>query len=148
MTRPELLAPAGDRERFDAALSAGADAIYVGSTLFSMRAAPKNFDANALREICEIAHKKGVKIYLTLNTVPTNAEIDMLPAFIRSSAEAGIDAFIVADIGVLSYCKKYAPDVDVHISTQAGIVNYLSANEFYNLGAKRIVTDVKSRLTI
>ena len=140
MKRPELLAPAGDRERFDAALSAGADAIYVGSTLFSMRAAPKNFDANALREICEIAHKKGVKIYLTLNTVPTNAEIDMLPAYIRSSAEAGIDAFIVADIGVLSYCKKYAPDVDVHISTQAGIVNYLSANEFYNLGAKRIVT--------
>ena len=62
MTRPELLAPAGDRERFDAALSAGADAIYVGSTLFSMRAAPKNFDANALREICKIAHKKGVKI--------------------------------------------------------------------------------------
>lgn len=140
MTRPELLAPAGDRERFDAALSAGADAIYVGSTLFSMRAAPKNFDANALREICEIAHKKGVKIYLTLNTVPTNAEIDMLPAYIRNSAEAGIDAFIVADIGVLSYCKKYAPDVDIHISTQAGIVNYLSANEFYNLGAKRIVT--------
>lgn len=140
MKIPELLAPAGDRERFDAALSAGADAIYVGSTLFSMRAAPKNFDANALREICEIAHKKGVKIYLTLNTVPTNAEIDMLPAYIRSSAEAGIDAFIVADIGVLSYCKKYAPDVDVHISTQAGIVNYLSANEFYNLGAKRIVT--------
>ncbi len=140
MTRPELLAPAGDRERFDAALSAGADAIYVGSTMFSMRAAPKNFDSESLREICEIAHKKGVKIYLTLNTVPTNAEIGRLPEYIKTTAAAGIDAFIVADIGVLSYCKKYAPDVDVHISTQAGIVNYLSANEFYNLGAKRIVT--------
>ncbi len=140
MIKPELLAPAGDRERFDAALQAGADAIYVGSTMFSMRAAPKNFDTVQLKEICDIAHKKGVKIYLTLNTVPMNSEIEMLPEYIKNSAAAGVDAFIVADIGVLSYCKKYAPNVDVHISTQAGIVNYLSANEFYNLGAKRIVT--------
>lgn len=138
-TRPELLAPAGDRERFDAALSAGADAIYVGSTMFSMRAAPQNFDNAALREICTLAHEKGVRIYLTLNTLPRNSEIPYLPEYIKNSAEAGVDAFIVADIGVLSFCKKYAPEVDVHISTQAGIVNYLSANEFYNLGAKRVV---------
>lgn len=138
-TRPELLAPAGDRERFDAALSAGADAIYVGSTMFSMRAAPQNFDNTALREICTLAHEKGVRIYLTLNTLPRNSEIPYLPEYIKNTAEAGVDAFIVADIGVLSFCKKYAPDVDVHISTQAGIVNYLSANEFYNLGAKRVV---------
>lgn len=137
--RPEVLAPAGDRERFDAALAAGADAIYVGSTLFSMRAAPQNFDAESLAEICLLAHEKGVRIYLTLNTLPRNSEIPVLPDYIRASAEAGVDAFIVADIGVLGYCKKYAPDVDVHISTQAGIVNYLSANEFYNLGAKRAV---------
>ncbi|HAQ63074.1 MAG TPA: peptidase U32 [Ruminococcaceae bacterium] len=138
-TKPELLAPAGDRERFDAALSAGADAIYVGSTMFSMRAAPQNFDNAALREICTLAHEKGVRIYLTLNTLPRNSEIPYLPEYIKNSAEAGVDAFIVADIGVLSFCKKYAPEVDVHISTQAGIVNYLSANEFYNLGAKRVV---------
>lgn len=138
-TRPELLAPAGDRERFDAALSAGADAIYVGSTMFSMRAAPQNFDNAALREICTLAHEKGVRIYLTLNTLPRNSEIPYLPEYIKNSAEAGVDAFIVADIGVLSFCKKYAPEVDVHISTQAGIVNYLSGNEFYNLGAKRVV---------
>ena len=138
-TKPELLAPAGDRERFDAALSAGADAIYVGSTMFSMRAAPQNFDNTALREICTLAHEKGVRIYLTLNTLPRNSEIPYLPEYIKNSAEAGVDAFIVADIGVLSFCKKYAPEVDVHISTQAGIVNYLSANEFYNLGAKRVV---------
>ena len=138
--RPELLAPAGDRERFDSALSAGADAIYVGSTMFSMRAAPKNFDDNSLREICTLAHSKGVKIYLTLNTLPRNDEIPLLPDYIKNTRDAGVDAFIVADIGVLSLCKKYAPEVDVHISTQAGVVNYLSANEFYNLGAKRIVT--------
>ncbi len=138
-TRPELLAPAGDRERFDAAFAAGADAIYVGSTMFSMRAAPQNFDSEALKEICALAHSKGVRIYLTLNTLPRNSEIPYLPEYIKNSAEAGVDAFIVADIGVLSYCKKYAPDVDVHISTQAGIVNYLSATEFYNLGANRVV---------
>lgn len=138
--RPELLSPAGDRERFDAALSAGADAIYVGSTAFSMRAAPKNFDENELTQICLLSHKKGVKVYLTCNTIPVNNEIPLLPQFLKSAANAGVDAFIVADIGVLSYCKKYAPDVDVHISTQAGVVNYLTANEFYNMGASRIVT--------
>ncbi len=126
--RPEVLAPAGDRERFDAALAAGADAIYVGSTMFSMRAAPQNFDFESLAEICALAHSRGVRIYLTLNTLPRNSEIDKLPDYIKVAAEAGVDAFIVADIGVLSYCKKYAPEVDVHISTQAGIVNYLSAN--------------------
>ncbi len=138
--RPELLSPAGDRERFDAAVSAGADAVYVGGSAFSMRAAPKNFDNFQLKEICDIAHKKGIKVYLTCNTVPLNSEIKRLPEFLESAAEAGADAFIVADIGVMSYCKKYAPEVDIHISTQAGIVNYLSANEFYNMGAKRIVT--------
>ncbi|MBE6828083.1 MAG: U32 family peptidase [Ruminococcaceae bacterium] len=138
--RPELLAPAGDRERFDSALAAGADAIYVGSTMFSMRAAPKNFDFTELAEICSLAHAKGVKIYLTLNTLPKNGEIPRLPDYIKATAEAGVDAFIAADIGVMSLCKKHAPEVDLHISTQAGVVNYLSANEFYNLGAKRIVT--------
>ena len=138
--RPELLAPAGDRERFDSALTAGADAIYLGSTMFSMRAAPQNFDFEELNVVCALAHEKGVKIYLTLNTLPKNSEVPLLPEYIRHTAQAGVDAFIVADIGVLSLCKKFAPDVDVHISTQAGVVNYLSANEFYNLGAKRIVT--------
>ncbi len=138
--RPELLSPAGDRERFDSALEAGADAIYVGSTMFSMRSAPKNFDFEELKEICDIAHGRGVKIYLTMNTLPKNSEICELRPYIENCAEAGVDAFIVADIGVLKYCKMYAQNVDVHISTQAGIVNYLSANEFYNMGAKRIVT--------
>ncbi len=140
LKRPELLAPAGDRERFDGALAAGADAIYVGSTMFSMRSAPQNFDFEGLKEICDLAHSKGVKIYLAVNTLPKNSEIPYLRSYIENSASAGVDAFIVADVGVLKYCKTYAPNTDVHISTQAGIVNYLSANEFYNMGAKRIVT--------
>lgn len=138
--KPELLAPAGDRERFDAALAAGADAIYVGGSMFTMRAAPKNFDMEGLHEICELAHSKGVNIHLTLNTLPTNEEIPFLPDYIKAAAEAGVDAFIVADIGIMALCKKYAPDVEIHASTQAGVVNYLTARQFYEMGAKRIVT--------
>lgn len=140
MSYPELLCPAGDRERFDAALRFGADAIYIGGSAFTMRAAPENFSGDLLKQAVKDAHEKNVKVYLTCNTLPRNDEIPSLPAFLEESADAGVDAFIVADIGVLSYCKKYAPRVPVHISTQAGIVNYLTANAFYNMGAERIVT--------
>ncbi|MEG2720944.1 MAG: peptidase U32 family protein, partial [Oscillospiraceae bacterium] len=138
--KPELLSPAGDIERFNASLSFGADAIYLGSTAFSMRAAPQNFSIDALKSAVIAAHKKNVKVYLTLNTIPLNAEIKALPPYLEQFADCNIDAFIVADFGVLSLCKKYAPNIPIHISTQAGIVNFVSATEFYNLGAERIVT--------
>lgn len=138
--RPELLSPAGDFERFNAALNFGADAIYLGATAFGMRAGPQNFTIQNLKLATEIAHKKGVKVYLTLNTLPRNNEIAVLPEYIEKFVDCKVDAFIVADFGVLSICKKYAPNIPVHISTQAGIVNYVSASEFYNLGAERIVT--------
>ena len=137
---PELLAPAGDMERFDRALYFGADAIYLGGSAFSMRAAPSNFDFNELKTACEKAHKHNVKVYLTCNTVPRNNEIDSLPDYLLNWREAGVDAFIISDMGVMSLAKKYTPEVDIHISTQAGITNYASANEWYNLGATRIVT--------
>lgn len=137
---PELLAPAGDMERFDRALYFGADAIYLGGSAFSMRAAPSNFDFDELKTACDKAHSKNVKVYLTCNTVPRNKEIDTLPEFLLKWREAGVDAFIISDMGVMSLAKKYTPDVDIHISTQAGITNYASANEWYNLGATRIVT--------
>lgn len=137
---PELLCPAGDRERLDAALRFGADAVYLGGSAFGMRAAPQNFCGGALVQAVKDAHQKGVRVYLTCNTLPRNQEIDKLPAFLEEAAAAGVDAFIVADIGVLEMCKKYAPAVDVHISTQAGIVNHLTANAFYNMGAQRVVT--------
>lgn len=137
---PELLSPAGDMERFERALYFGADAIYLGGSAFSMRAAPSNFTTVELKKACSMAHEKGVKVYLTCNTVPRNNEIDALPQFLIDSAEAGVDAFIISDMGVMSLAKKYTPQVDIHISTQAGITNYASANEWYNLGAKRIVT--------
>lgn len=138
--RPELLSPAGDFERFEAALRFGADAVYLAGSSFGMRAGPQNFPEDDLIKAVKEAHEKGVKVYLTLNTLPRNSEIPLLPDFIEMTAGAGVDAYIAADIGTMAYCKKYAPSVPLHVSTQAGIVNYLTANEFYNMGAERIVT--------
>lgn len=140
MITPELLSPAGDRERLEAALMYGADAVYLGGDAFGMRAAPQNFNFEQLEEAIKLCHAKGVKVYLTCNTLARNDEILKLPSYLERWADIGVDAFIVADIGVLSLCKKYAPNVPVHISTQAGIVNYVTANEFYNMGASRVVT--------
>ena len=105
-----------------------------------MRAAPANFTAEELKAAVDAAHKKGVKVYQTCNTVPRNDEIDRLPDFLMESAETGVDAFIISDLGVMTLAKKYTPNVDIHISTQAGITNYASANEWYNMGATRVVT--------
>ena len=138
--RPELLSPAGDFERFEAALRFGADAVYLAGSSFGMRAGPQNFPEEDLIKAVKKAHENGVKVYLTLNTLPRNSEIPLLPDFIEMTAGAGVDAYIAADIGTMAYCKKYAPSVPLHVSTQAGIVNYLTANEFYNMGAERIVT--------
>lgn len=137
---PELLSPAGDMERFQRALYFGADAIYLGGSAFSMRAAPANFGIDELKTAVRMAHEKGVKVYLTCNTVPRNNEIDELPDFLMQWADCGVDAFIISDMGVMSLAKKYTPDTDIHISTQAGITNYASATQWYELGASRVVT--------
>jgi len=137
---PELLAPAGDEERLIAAVEYGADAVYLGGKLFGMRAAPGNFNNEQLKNAVTMCHGRGVKVYLTCNTLPRNNELPELPQFLEYAQDCGIDGLIIADLGILSLAKKYAPNVDVHISTQAGIVNYETANAFYNMGAKRIVT--------
>lgn len=137
---PELLAPAGDMERFSRALYFGADAIYLGGSAFSMRAAPANFGFDELTHATNLAHENGVKVYLTCNTVPRNNEIDELPDFLMKARDCNVDAFIISDMGVMSLAKKYTPDVDIHISTQAGITNYASATQWYELGASRVVT--------
>ena len=136
---PELLAPAGDFERLQAAVMYGADAVYLGGKTFGMRASPQNFDFDELKKAVELCHSNARKIYLTCNVLPTNEEVGQLPDFIRFAKEIGIDAMIVADIGVLMEIKRIAPDMPVHISTQAGVVNYLTTNELYNLGASRVV---------
>ncbi len=137
---PELLAPAGDRECLEAAVRFGADAVYLGGTSFGMRAAPANFTLDGLREAVAYAHKNGVRVYLTCNTLPRNAEVEALPSFLTSWASCGVDAFIVTDLGVLELAKRCAPEVELHVSTQAGVVNYAAANALHALGANRIVT--------
>ena len=135
----EILSPAGDYERFRAALDYGADAVYLGGQGFSMRAAPQNFTAETLKSAVEEAHPRGVKVYLTCNTLPRNNEIPLFEQFMREAEEAKVDAVIVADLGLMSLVKKFTPDMEIHMSTQTGIVNYASANELYNMGAKRVV---------
>ncbi len=135
----EVLAPAGDFERLCAALDYGADAVYLGGQSFGMRAGPANFTYDSLKSAVELAHSKGVKVYLTCNTLPRNNEIVQFQQFIEEAVDCKVDAVIVADLGLLSLVKKYAPDMEIHMSTQTGIVNYVTANELYNMGVKRIV---------
>lgn len=140
MKNIELLSPAGDILRLKLALKFGADAIYVGGEKFGMRTNPANFNADQLKEAVDLVHSHGKKLYLTCNTLPRNNEISALPDFIKYVDSIGVDALIIADMGVLSLAKKYAPDMEIHMSTQVGIVNYEAANALYSMGAKRIVT--------
>ena len=136
----ELLSPAGDMERLVLAVKFGADAVYLAGEQFGMRTNPSNFNAEQLKKAVELVHSHNKKLYLTCNTLPRNNEIGALPDYLKYASNIGVDAFIIADMGVLSLAKKYAPDIDVHMSTQVGIVNYAAANALYEMGAKRIVT--------
>lgn len=135
----ELLSPAGDYECLEAAVNFGCNAVYIGGKSYGMRAAAKNFDFEQMKKAVDYAHSHCVKVYLTCNTLPSNDEIDAFPDFIKNALLTGIDAAIVCDLGVISLIKKYAPDLDIHMSTQVGVVNYAAANELYRMGAKRIV---------
>lgn len=135
----ELLSPAGDTECLTAAVNYGCDAVYLGGTEYGMRASAAKFDFDTLKKAVEFAHSKNVKVYLTCNTIPSNGEIDALPGYIKNAAACGIDAAIVSDIGSVAVIKNTVPELDIHISTQSGVVNYATACELYKLGAKRVV---------
>lgn len=137
--RMEVLSPAGDMECLKNAVDFGADAVFLAGKEFGMRTASKNFDGQQLAQAVDYAHSKGVKLYVTCNTLPRNNELERLPEFLRFCESCGVDAFIIADLGVMQLAKKHAPGVPVHISTQAGVVNYETANAFYNMGASRVV---------
>lgn len=139
MIKPEVLSPAGDMECLESALRFGADAVFLAGKQFGMRTASKNFSDDDLQKACALAHSRGAKVHLTCNTLPRGNETETLPEFLEMAQSAGVDAFIVADIGVMELCKKYAPNVSLHVSTQAGVTNYLTANALYNLGASRVV---------
>ncbi len=148
----ELLAPAGDEENLNSALDFGADAVYLAGKMFGMRAGAKNFDEEGLIRAVQTAHNKGAKVYITCNTVPTNNDVEKFPEFIATAKSAGVDAAIAADIGVISMIKEFAPGLNIHASTQTGVVNYRTALELYKMGVKRVVlareVDLKNIRTI
>jgi len=137
--KPELLAPAGDMERLEAAVRYGADAVYLAGKDYGMRAAPGNFTREELKSAVQLCHAAGVRVHVTCNTLPRNHELRELPDFLSYCAEIGVDALIISDLGVLSLAREYAPNVDLHVSTQTGIVNYAAAKACRDLGAKRVV---------
>lgn len=136
---PELLAPAGDMEKLRFAIAYGADAVYLAGQKFGMRAAAANFDDEALRAGITYAHARGVKCYITVNIMPSERDLHALPAYLELLQDAGADALIVADVGVIRLAQKYAPRVPLHISTQTSILNHEAANFWADLGAERIV---------
>lgn len=139
MKKLELLAPAGDLERLKIDLLYGADAVYIGGEQFGMRANATNFSLDEIREGCSFAHKISKKVYLTLNIIFHNEDIEKVNDYIDSVVNAGIDAFIISDPSLISYIKQNYPNVEVHISTQNSTTNYASVLFFKEQGVDRVV---------
>lgn len=137
--KAELLAPAGNLKKLKYAIEYGADAVYIGGEEFSLRVAADNFTLDEIAEGIEYAHSRGKKVYITANIIPHNDDLKDFPSFIKEVSSMGADAVIVSDLGAFSIVRKTAPDLDIHISTQANNTNYMSAKMWYKLGAKRVV---------
>jgi len=139
MRKVELLAPAGDMEKLRYAVAYGADAVYLAGRQYGMRTASGNFEADALQAAIAHCHGAGVKAFVTVNTLPRDAELAALPEYLAFLQQAGADALIIADLGVLALAKRYAPKVSIHISTQTSVVNAEAASMYHDLGASRVV---------
>lgn len=139
MNNLELLSPAGDMERLIMAVHYGADAVYLAGREFGMRAAAANFDNETLLKGVAFAHEHGTRVYVTCNTLPREDELVRLPEYLEFLQEAGVDALIIADLGVMAMAKKYAPKIHRHVSTQLGVINSATANELYEMGADTVV---------
>ena len=135
----ELLCPAGNFEKMKAAILYGADAVYLASDTFGMRAAADNFSLEELCEAVKYAHERGVKVYVTVNTMPHTCEYERLKKYLVAYNEMGVDALIISDIGVITLVKEITPEMEIHISTQASVVSAQTATAYYNMGAKRVV---------
>ena len=139
MRKLELLSPAGDMERLRMSVLYGADAVYLAGTDFGMRSFAGNFSAEELPLAVRFAHDHGVKVHVTVNTMPRNDEVIALPAYLERLDDAGVDSLIIADLGAFTLAGKYAPRCERHVSTQQSIANYECATAWYDLGAKRVV---------
>ena len=136
---PELLCPAGDLTRLKTAVDFGADAVYLAGEEFGMRTAASNFGIDDLREGIKYAHDRGVKVHVACNILPHNDEVARIPAFLEQVQDLRADAIIAADLGTIKMVQKYAPKCELHVSVQSGVVNYETANAYYELGANRVV---------
>ncbi len=135
----ELLAPAGNFEKFLTALHFGADAIYLAGGRFGLRAFAGNFSDEEIEMAVKLAHEKGKKVYVTINIIARDGDFVGLEEYLQFLQSAKVDAVIVADIGVFQFIRKHAPNLAVHVSTQANIINSYSANLMAELGAKRLI---------
>ena len=137
--KPELLAPAGTLEKLKMALAFGADAVYLGGKAYGLRALGGNFTQDELREAVAYAHARAAKVYATVNIFPHNADLNGLPDYLRFLQEIQVDGLLVADLGVFMMAKEVAPQLPLHISTQANNTNWRTVCEWQKLGAQRVV---------
>ena len=135
----ELLSPAGNLEKLKSALHFGADAVYLAGKNYGLRSAADNFDADGLSGACALVHGASKKVYVTLNILAHNADFEGLADYIKYLDGIAVDGVIVSDLGIMTFVKKYAPSLNVHISTQASVTNKYAAKFYAEQGASRIV---------
>lgn len=139
MKKPEILAPAGNLDKLKTAIDFGADAVYLGGSKLNLRAFADNFANEEIEEGVKYAHDRGRKVYVTLNVIPHNEDFEGLSEYVKELYKLNVDAVLVSDPGILAVCKEAAPELEIHLSTQANNVNWRSAKFWHDLGVKRIV---------
>lgn len=139
MKKPELLAPGGSLSKLKTAIDYGADAVYIGGEAFSLRVAAENFSLDDIKEGIRYAHDRGKRVYLTANIIPHNDDIDEFEKYIEEIKPLGFDAVLISDPGMFDMMRELAPEIPIHISTQANNTNYRSAMMWHKLGAERVV---------
>lgn len=137
--KPELLAPAGSMEKLKAAILFGADAVYLGGKSFGLRAFSSNFSRAGLKEAVEFVHSHGKRVYVTVNIYAHNSDIEAMGDYLRYLRDISVDALLISDLGVFQLAREIIPEMELHVSTQANITNWKSANVWGSMGAKRIV---------
>ena len=140
MKKPELLIPASSLEVLKTAVTFGADAVYIGGEVFSLRAKSKNFSMEDMKEGIEFAHAHGTRVFVTANILAHNGDLDGVEAYFKELKEIGPDALIISDPGVFQIAREICPEIETHISTQANNTNYRTYNFWHGLGAKRVVS--------
>ena len=131
MKKPELLAPAGDFSRLTYAIAYGADAVYLGGEAFSLRTASANFSYAEMEKAVAYAHERHVRVYVACNTFLRSEETERFEEYLRFLRQIGVDAVIVSDLGAFRAVRRVAPDMEIHVSTQANVTNYEACLGWY-----------------